>query len=105
MEEPKKIKKFKLSGKEVEEVQPARPELEPKKSLSLGTPHSEGTFIPSGEGHGNDVEDFLEKAYSKDRENASRQRSRRKTRLIAVVLGLVAVSILLLFGYAHALKQ
>jgi hypothetical protein len=65
----------------------------------------EGTFIPSGEGHGNDVEDLLEKAYSKDRENASRQLSRRKTRLIAVILGLVAVSILLLFGYAHALKQ
>lgn len=105
MDEPKKIKKFKLSEKEAEELQPAKPELEPKKSLTLGAPHSEGTYIPSGEGHGNDVEDFLEEAYCTDRENASRERRRRKIKLVAVILGLVAISITVLLGYAHTIKQ
>lgn len=106
MEDPKQFTKYKLSRKlEEEEVQPAKPEQEPKKSLTLGTPHSEGTYIPAGEGQGNDVEDFLEEAYSTDRENTQRQRSRQKAKLVGVVLGLVIASVLLLLGYSHALQQ
>lgn len=109
MDESKEIKKYKLSRSEESCVEePSKPEVEPKKpkqSLTLGKPHSDGTYIPIGEGQGNDVEDFLEEAYCTDRETTQRKHRRRKFQLIGVLLGLVTLSVVLLFGYAHVLKQ
>ena len=109
MEEPKKIKKYKLSRSEESRAEePAKPKVEPKEakqSLTLGKPHSDETYIPSGEGHDNDVEDYLEEAYCADKETNRLKQRRQKIQLIGVLLGLVTLSVVLLFGYAHALKQ
>lgn len=109
MDEPKEIKKYKLSRSEESRAEePAKSKVEPeepKQSLTLGKPHSDGTYIPTGEGQGNDVEDYLEEAYCADKETNRLKQRRQKVQLISVLLGLVTLSVVLLLGYAHVLKQ